>query len=141
MIIDDGYQHEELYVVLYVDSLLYTDTIPGFPYFVSKVIGHFGMFLILGIFSTFTYFFYLNKKHKILDPVINFSSGLLIAFATELLQLFIPYCLGEFHDVLIDCAGFLISSIIITVALLIIKIIIKKKKTKQPDNNYPTISN
>lgn len=141
MIIDDGYQHEEGYVVLYVDPLLYTDTIPNFPYIVRKVIGHFGMFLILGIFSTFTYFFYLNKKHKVLDPVINFSSGLLIAFITELLQMITIDRYGAFQDVMIDYAGFVISSIIITVALLIIRIILKKKKAKQPDDDYPTSSN
>lgn len=81
---------------------------------VRKSIGHFGAFLVLGIFSTFTYLMYFDSKKWKISLPINFAQGILLAAITEIIQLFVPGRVGLLSDVLIDSLGFLISSIIIT---------------------------
>ena len=92
---------------------------------IRKLIGHFGGFLILGIFSSLTYFMAIRKRIY-LPIIINYVSGFLIAMLTEFIQLFSNGRSGEFKDVMIDYGGFLISSPIIMVIFIII--LINKRK-------------
>lgn len=94
---------------------------------VRKSIGHFGAFLVLGIFSSLTYLLYFDAKKWKLSLPINFVQGVTLATITEIIQLFVPGRVGSLSDVLIDSLGFLISSIIIS-AIFIIRFIQKKKK-------------
>lgn len=97
---------------------LITD-LPSFLLKVRKGIGHFGAFLVLGIFSTFTYMLYFNPKKWKWSIPLNISQGIILASITEIIQLFVPGRTGLLSDILIDSAGFLISSLIITIVLLI----------------------
>ena len=96
---------------------------------VRKSIGHFGAFLVLGIFSSLTYLLYFDhKKWKISLP-INYLQGIGLAFLTEFIQLFIPGRVGSLSDVLIDSSGFIISSIIVII-IFIILLLKNNKKNK-----------
>ena len=107
-------------------KLLITD-LNSFFLKVRKSIGHFGAFLVLGIFSSLTYLLYFNsKKWKITLP-INYLQGIGLAFFTEFIQLFVPGRVGSLTDVLIDSTGFIISSTIIIIIFIIITF---KKKQK-----------
>ena len=107
-------------------KLLITD-LNSFFLKVRKSIGHFGAFLVLGIFSSLTYLLYFNsKKWKITLP-INYLQGIGLAFLTEFIQLFVPGRVGSLTDVLIDSTGFIISSTIIII-IFIIKNLKKKQK-------------
>ena len=107
-------------------QLLITD-LNSFFLKVRKSIGHFGAFLVLGIFSSLTYLLYFNsKKWKITLP-INYLQGIGLAFLTEFIQLFVPGRVGSLTDVLIDSTGFIISSTIIII-IFIIKNLKKKQK-------------
>lgn len=107
-------------------KLLITD-LNSFFLKVRKSIGHFGAFLVLGIFSSLTYLLYFNsKKWKVTLP-INYLQGIGLAFLTEFIQLFVPGRVGSLTDVLIDSTGFIISSTIIIIIFIIITF---KKKQK-----------
>lgn len=101
----------------------------SFFFLVRKGVGHFGAFLILGIFSTFTYMLFFDKKKWIWSCPLNFLQGFALAGITELIQLLVPGRSGLLSDVLIDYSGFLISSVIITIGV-ILYYFIKQKKNK-----------
>ena len=107
-------------------QLLITD-LNSFFLKVRKSIGHFGAFLVLGIFSSLTYILYFDSKKWKFTLPINYLQGIGLAFLTELIQLFVPGRVGSLTDVLIDSAGFIISSTIIII-IFIIKNLKKKQK-------------
>ncbi len=99
--------------------------------FLSKVrkdIGHFGAFLVLGLFSTFFYFMiFSSKKQQWLAIVLNLFQGIGIAFLTEFIQTMVPGRYGTISDVILDSMGFLCSALILSIALFILK----RKKLKE----------
>lgn len=76
--------------------------------FVRKMIGHFALFGLDGIFGYLTFDVWLNwvKMKKIL---ISILVGLVIASISELIQLFAPNRGPSIMDVLIDLAGFIVG--------------------------------
>lgn len=105
--------------------------IASFLHKIRKGLGHFGAFLILGIFSTLTYLLYFQNKHWIWSAPLNIAQGFGIAALTEYIQTFRPGRCGCLSDVLLDFSGFMISASIFTLIILIralIKHIIKKNK-------------
>lgn len=98
---------------------------------IRKLIGHFGLFFIDGVLSTFSVYFLLkntknNKHYWLLTTSLSF--GLLIAIISECIQLAIPGRSGEVLDILIDFSGYLLSSLIIY--LIMFFNIYKKKETQ-----------
>lgn len=93
--------------------------------FVRKAIGHFGVFLILGIFATLTYYYFINKK--LFSIIATIFSGLVVALISELIQT-IPAGRGpSLSDVFLDYAGYAISIVIVG---LIIYLLIYFKSRK-----------
>lgn len=120
MICDDGNgERKEISVTIHVKRQELITDLSAFFYKVRKAIGHFGAFLVLGIFSTFTYMLYLKNKKWIFSIPINFVAGFLLALLTEIIQTYIPGRHGSFNDVLIDYSGFISSSIILTIGILV----------------------
>ena len=110
----------------------YNFDIVKFRYFVRKLVGHFGAFVILGVFASLTYYCFINRS-KLLALSITIAAGLVVACGSELLQ-FIPNgrC-PAFKDVLIDMAGYMCSTIILGLILYLpdfIKRIINNKKVE-----------
>lgn len=89
--------------------------------FIRKVIGHFGLFLVLGVFSTLTYFYFSNKKY--ISLIIILIVGILTAACSELLQLFADGRNPSFIDIIVDYLGYFIPVIIFYIPYYI-----KKKK-------------
>ena len=94
-------------------------------YFIRKVIGHFGIFLVLGVFSCLTYYLFL--KRKLLSFIIIILAGFLTAGVSEILQA-IPEGRGpSFNDVLIDYVGYLIAVVVFSL-IFYLPYYIKRKK-------------
>ena len=106
--------------------------ISTFLYKVRKGIGHFGAFLVLGIFSTLTWSLFFNDKKLFFSIPVNIVLGCGIAALTEYIQLFVPGRYGALSDVILDCSGFMISTVIISITFIVIAIVqyVKRKKNK-----------
>lgn len=95
---------------------------------VRKLIGHFGFFLIAGIFNTWS--LYLGyKDHRFFKYtyfiVLTLTFGFVLAAFTEFLQTQVPGRSGETRDTMIDFAGHSIGA---TITYAISLIATKKKK-------------
>lgn len=99
---------------------------------VRKSLGHFGAFMILGVFSTLAYMLYWDKKKWFFSIPINFAMGFGLGVLTEFIQTFVPGRSGLYSDVIIDFSGFLCSSLFITLLILSIYTIhyFKRKKSQ-----------
>ena len=120
----------EFSIELEVERQDYVKDLSTFFYKVRKGLGHFSAFLILGIFSTFTWLLFFRGKKLLFSIPLNFASGYFIAALTEFIQLYVPGRSGNYADVILDFNGFLVSSAILTVILIIhhIRLYIKFKK-------------
>ena len=127
--------------VLTVDPLTLEDTIDNFYYFVRKSMGHFGAFLVLGIFAALSYYIILPKHiyGKITAFEITMFAGFAVAGITEILQL--PYFTqgrhGSFDDVLLDFIGYCTSTIPMYVIIILfhyIGVLVKHIKNRKKAN-------
>jgi len=88
----------------------------SFSYVIRKLVGHFLLFLIDGVFVGFSFYLFSDGYEKSNFWIITlyiFLFGLLVASATEAIQLVIPGRVGSIIDVLIDMAGYLLTTIIV----------------------------
>ena len=114
---------------LTVDPLTLKDTMENFYYTIRKSIGHYGAFLVLGIFASFSYYIIFPKsfKGKLLGVIVCLAAGFAVAGITEILQL--PYFTAgrycSFDDVLLDFKGYCTSAIPLSAAILLIHPIAK----------------
>lgn len=93
--------------------------------FIRKGIGHFGLFLVLGIFGVPTFMLFIKKHYLAL--ILDLISGFTIAGISEIIQIFADSRGPSFKDVLLDFSGYLTSSLLISLVLFIIYIIRTKK--------------
>ena len=123
---------------LTVDPITFKDNVKNFYRWVRKGFGHFGAFLVLGIFASWSYciLFSKNTKGRIFSFLVTLIAGFAIAGITEILQLPIftagRYC--SFDDVMLDFRGYCTSSLAIfalVFAVHFIKLFIAKRKQKQ----------
>lgn len=103
----------------------------AFANFIRKAVGHFGLFVISGLFSSLS-IYYLLKDLKwyrfYYGIIISFAFGFLLAALTEIIQLNVPNRSGELTDVLIDSSGYLLGLGIIA---LILFLVIRHQRRKQ----------
>lgn len=94
-----------------------------FAGFNRKLFGHFALFALNGLLSTFSIHIFLSGK-KIgkyyFVVAISMGFGILIATLSELCQLWTKDRGPQFTDVLIDSGGYLLGLIIVVLPLLII---------------------
>ena len=120
----------------------FVQNITEFMRTIRKLVGHFGAFAVLGIFSTLTYFMFFRKKLFPVGVVVNFSTAFGFAALTEYIQTKTPGRSGRFADVLIDYYGFLLTAVTITLLLILIwLIIIFVKKIRQKKRDAANIDN
>lgn len=93
--------------------------------FIRKGIGHFGLFLVLGIFGVPTFMLFIKKHYLAL--ILELISGFTIASISEIIQIFADNRGPSFKDVLLDFSGYLTSTLLIGLVLFIIYIIKTKK--------------
>ena len=96
---------------------------------IRKIVGHFLLFGLSGIFTTLTFVIndYLMDKLKWKSIIIILSIGLLVALVSELIQYFVPGRYGVLTDVLIDYSGYILFSGIVYLAYILI---VNKKRNK-----------
>ena len=106
----------------------------AFATFIRKSLGHFGLFVVSGIFSSIS-IYYIFKDFKwikhFLNTIFALSFGLIIAMTTEIIQLNVPDRSGEFTDVLIDYSGYLLGAFLVGLVLFLV---IRHQRKKQ-DNS------
>ncbi len=97
---------------------------------IRKLVGHFGLFGVSGIITLVDLLLindsYSWKKKFVI--IFFFASGLVFAFASELVQLFTPGRAFAITDVLIDYSGYLLFG---GITFLIYFLIQRKKKKKE----------
>lgn len=102
--------------------------------FVSKIMGHMGLFFIEGLLAIW---FIINHKTKLFNKVLSLftyvSIGLFIGLLTEFIQIFLEGRNPSFKDVGIDFSGYLIGGLIMIIIYIFIYIL-KRKQTKQEQN-------
>lgn len=134
MTCDDGIQEPiviDVKIIVVRQNLI--ENSASFFYKVRKSIGHFGAFLVLGIFSTLTYLLFFKKKKWLFSVPLNFAAGFSLAALTELIQKYVPGRYGAWSDVMIDFVGFLFSAVTLTILILtiyLVRFIIKKIKMR-----------
>lgn len=102
---------------------------------VRKLVGHYGSFLVTGIFGFFALFFFFFDQYKgykipLLFAGINLVYAFLLACLSELLQINNPGRGPAFRDVMIDWSGSLTSILILSLIFILIRNSFKKKKEK-----------
>ena len=97
---------------------------------IRKIVGHFLLFGLSGIFTCLTFIMndYLRVKLKWKNIIIIASIGLTIAFISELIQYFTPGRYGALLDILIDYAGYILFG---GLTYLITYLIFKKHNIEQ----------
>ena len=129
-------------ITLTVNKITFSDNVQNFYYKIRKSVGHFGAFLVLGIFAALTYLAFTakNTKGKIISFVICIVAGFAVAGITEILQLPIftegRHC--SFKDVMLDFKGYCASSLIIyffVFAVHFLKPLVAKIKAKKNQEN------
>lgn len=84
----------------------------NFAGIIRKLVGHFGLFALNGIFTTLSFHLFLkDTKLKSVYYSIGFSLGLgfVVAAISELIQIFTPDRFGSWLDILIDFSGYLLG--------------------------------
>lgn len=97
----------------------------SFASFLRKFAGHFSLFAVTGVFVTWSVFrlFPLKKWIKI---SISLGHGLVLAFLSEFIQIFVSGRSGNFVDVGIDFGGYFLGLIF----TFLILILVEKKRKK-----------
>ena len=134
--VNDGYEFLEYELKIVVHQKNIIDDMTSFMYQVRKGVGHFGAFLILGIFATISMVLFVRGKLYFVGVATNFAFGFLFAGFTEYLQTLTPQRVGCMSDILIDYSGYISSAIAITIIFTIIFAIkfFKKRGKINKDN-------
>ena len=110
--------------VLEIEKIPFSETIKNFYLWVRKGFGHFGAFLVLGIFATATYYILFAKtlKGKLIGFAVCMFAGFAVAGITEILQLpiFTPGRTASFKDVMLDFRGYCCSSLVLYAVIFIV---------------------
>ena len=132
IICDDNMQEkQEIKINIEVKQQPVIKDLSEFFYKVRKGLGHFGAFLVLGIFSTFTYMLFFTKKKWFFSVPLNFIVGFFIAALTEYIQTLVPGRYGCWSDIVIDYSGFSSSAVVLTVIIFVVYFVkfLKNRKT------------
>lgn len=123
-----GYYEKEFVVVIEKDSAvrIYKNLVKNVGQFVSKIMGHFSLFVVEGIVALW---FILNNKNKKswINILIYASIGLGIAAFTEILQLpiFLQGRNASIKDVILDFSGYVVGGLIAAGIIQLIVVIVK----------------
>lgn len=102
-----------------------------FRYVFRKLIGHFLLFGLSGLFTSLSLVLsdYLMNKFKWKNMLFCLGLGVIIAIISELIQAFVPGRYGTFTDVFIDLAGYIGFAGIVYLIYYLVKR--KSKKTHE----------
>jgi len=131
--IDDGYSTEKVIctINLTINKQPVIKDLAEFFVLVRKALGHFGAFLVFGVFSALTYMLWFRGKHWFWSTPLTIAQGFGLAALTEYIQLSVPGRCGLFSDVLIDSAGCGIGILVTGILIILITLLSWRKKKKQ----------
>lgn len=99
---------------------------------IRKLIGHFGVFLITGVFGILTiYFFFFKGRKKYVSMTLIFLHGLLLAILSEVFQVFAGNRTPAWSDVGIDYFGYILGALLTIISVLLIHIKTKPEEKKE----------
>lgn len=99
-------------VLRFFGVILNETQLDTFAYLVRKLIGHFLIFVLDGLFAYFAYHYLLRLKSKWLVITISVATGFFVAGLSELIQLFTSGRSGSLVDVAIDLSGVIVGAAI-----------------------------
>lgn len=108
---------------LYTDIVLNVKLYDTFSSFIRKALGHFSLFAVIGFGFTYVYIFLFKRKW--LSAPLSVPTGLLLAMASEGLQLTAEGRYGSWTDVCVDWVGFLLGMAIAWLVLGLIFLVAK----------------
>lgn len=117
-----------------VPGSITNNNLENFIVIIRKVFGHFGLFGISGVFSSWAlYLFLKDTKWSYFLTLILFSLviGFAIAWLSEFVQLFIPGRSGSVNDVGIDMLGYFIGVLLVIFVNFLAKKPIFQKKSEE----------
>jgi len=119
--------------VTYVFVCNSTGVTSQFTTFIRKAVGHFGLFMAIGICAVISLLMYngFGIKNKYIPLIFIIVFGPYIAFTTEYIQEIDPTRTCSVKDMLIDSWGFFTGVIV----MIIIMFLFKHKKKKEELNN------
>lgn len=102
---------------------------------IRKIVGHFLLFGLSGIFTCLTFMMndFTMNKFKWKNILFIASIGLLIAIISELIQYFTPGRYGALLDILIDYSGYVLFGGLTYLITFLIQRKTKNKEIKNPD--------
>lgn len=113
VIVDDGYDRvEQEYTVEIVENTSAEGQLSELiTNFIAKVIGHIGMFSLLGALG-YNYFRFIYIEKRGVKALMVLLLGLPFAVVTEIIQLFMDGRTAKPTDILIDMCGYAIGALI-----------------------------
>lgn len=129
VICEYGDKKEIKEISITVENEQNTNKLRSFYLAIRKGIGHFGAFFVLAVCAAFVVIFFF--KRKVLTFGLSLVAGFLVAFITELIQLFVPGRSGALKDVGIDFFGYLCGTILVALIYFIVVFIRKKRREKK----------
>ena len=103
---------------------LTNENFEGFVVFIRKVFGHFALFGLSGVLSTWAVYLFLKggKYNYFLHfGSISLLAGFCLASLSEVIQLFVPGRSGSVEDILIDTFGYFIGVLLVIFILFLAK--------------------
>lgn len=98
--------------------------IEPFTYVIRKLIGHFGLFLVDGVFVSLTFYLYVKSEKRMnfwLSSLFVLLIGTLMASTSEMIQIFVSGRIGSIYDVLINVGGYLFAEATIYLIFFLIQ--------------------
>ena len=103
----------------------------NFAFVLRKLVGHFGIFVLNGIFTTLTLYQFLKEtkfKNGWFLFAFSLPFGLFVAGLSEMIQIFVPDRYGTWGDIGIDFGGYVLGFIATVLVLFFAKFIYFKKE-------------
>lgn len=120
----DGFSHAMADVINSVSEDTITEkNFPEFAGFNRKLFGHFALFALSGLLTTFSIHNFLKDKKLgkyYFVALFSMGFGIVVAAFSELCQLWTKDRGPQFTDVLIDCGGYLLGLLIVIIPVLIL---------------------
>lgn len=114
---ENGNLCETFTIRLAVEKQAFSSNVSGWALFIRKLFGHFGAFLVMGIFAAGTFILFTKKnwKSRMLGFIFVLIFGFTFACLTELFQMefFTTGRAASFDDVVLDCRGYFSAVFII----------------------------
>ena len=114
LIVDDGVDRfeESFTVEVKADNSIRVRLIKTVSYWLPKLFGHGGLFLLLAFFAM-NMFKHLDVDGLFARFLLYSMSGLSVAFISEFMQMFMPLRSASMADIAIDMGGFLLGTLLV----------------------------